>query len=507
MNSKEFVTVIKYNCYRLFLFSMIYLSQRKVVKKVMTPKENEQAREIEKLKKIIKQKYIKIKYLEIEKKTLKEKLKIQSEQYEDLEKGNKTVYYRNKYNLEKDKVKKLEKELQAKEEYIVKITAQLHKDSTNSSKPSSTDGYKKKIHNCREKTGKKQGGQVGHKYHEPKLIEKPDKVQKVRKVHKCECGGKIQYNGNEVKKRQMIEIEIKYYVTEYQGEVGKCKKCGKKHFPKFPKGVSKRVQYGNSVKGFSMMLSEYGNVPVDKIKEIIGVLTNSIGPSEGSIMDWKSKAYEKMKPIIEDIKEEMLKAPVINNDETPYRINGKLKYAIGAFTSELSAIECNGGREKEAFEKMNIYPRYAGIVVGDHYAVNESFQGQTAYCNAHTIRVAKGALDIRKESKAKEYIDFMYKIKAEVDKSEEKKLSSDRYEEVRKEYQTLLKEWKEEFTNFMKVRNKTYYDEERKLINLLLEYIDGHLMFAKESEVPFTNNDAERRIETTKRKNKSYRRL
>ena len=59
----------------------------------------------------------------------------------------------------------------------------------------------------------------------------------------------------------------------------------------------------------------------------------------------------------------------------------------------------------------------------------------------------------------------------------------------------------------MKVRNKTYYDEERKLINLLLEYIDGHLMFAKESEVPFTNNDAERRIETTKRKNKSYRRL
>ena len=197
---------------------MIYLSQRKVVKKVMTPKENEQAREIEKLKKIIKQKDIKIKDLEIEKKTLKEKLKIQSEQYEDLEKGNKTVYYRNKYNLEKDKVKKLEKELQAKEEYIVKITAQLHKDSTNSSKPSSTDGYKKKIHNCREKTGKKQGGQVGHKYHEPKLIEKPDKVQKVRKVHKCECGGKIQYNGNEVKKRQMIEIEIKYYVTEYQRE-------------------------------------------------------------------------------------------------------------------------------------------------------------------------------------------------------------------------------------------------------------------------------------------------
>lgn len=473
----------------------------------MTQKENEQAREIEKLKKEIQILRNKNKDLEIEKKTLLNKLKIQSEQYEDLEKENKTIYYRNKYKLEKEKNKQLEAQLKAKEDYIANITAQLHKDSTNSSKPSSTDGYKKKIHNCREKTGKKQGGQIGHEYHEPKLIENPDKAIKVRKTHKCECGGKIEYNKDEIVRRQIIDILTKYYVTEYQGQIGRCKKCGKEYFPKFPKGVAKKVQYGDTVKGLSMIFSEHGNIPVDKIKEIIGILTNTEGPSEGSIMNWKSKSYEHMKPIMEDIKEEMLKAPVINNDETPYRINGKLRYAIGAFTPNLSAIECNGGREKEAFDTMNIFPRYAGIVVGDHYAVNESFQGQTAYCNAHTIRTAKGVLDIRKCSKAREYIDFMYKIKAEVDKSKDKKLSDKRYKEVKKEYEKLLNEWKQEFTSFMRGRNKSYYDEERKLINLLLEYVDGHLMFAKESKVPFTNNDAERRIETNKDKNKSYRRI
>ncbi len=34
------------------------------------------------------------------------------------------------------------------------------------------------------------------------------------------------------------------------------------------------------------MLSEYANVPVDKIQNLIGVLTNTSGPASGSIMKW-----------------------------------------------------------------------------------------------------------------------------------------------------------------------------------------------------------------------------
>ncbi|MDR2657186.1 MAG: DUF6444 domain-containing protein [Oscillospiraceae bacterium] len=38
----------------------------------------------------------------------------------------------------------------------------INKDSSNSSKPPSSDGYKK-IPNNREKTGRSQGGQIGRK--------------------------------------------------------------------------------------------------------------------------------------------------------------------------------------------------------------------------------------------------------------------------------------------------------------------------------------------------------
>lgn len=465
----------------------------------MTQKEYELQCEVEKLKKENSQLKSKNKDLEIEKKTFKDKLRIQSDFVSDLLKENKTLYYKNKYELEREKNKKLQNQLNSKNQYVTKLRGQIQKNSSNSSKPSSTDGFKKVIHNSREKTGRKQGAQSGHKHHTAKLNSNPDKIVKIKKVHKCKCGGKILYNKEKVK-RQLIDILNKYYTIEYQGQIGKCLKCGKVYRPEFPKGINNGVQYGKSVKGMSLILSEYGNVPVDKIQNIIGLLTNSEGPVGGSIMKWKSDIYEKAKKIREDIKEEMLKEPIINNDETPYTLNGKQKYAIGAFTENLSAIECNGGREKEAFEKMNIYPRYSGIIMGDHYAVNESFQGEKAYCNAHTIRTAKGVLDIRKESKASEYIKYIYNIKKEVDENPKNRLSKKRYEEVKKEYTKILEEWKKEFNNFIKNKDKKYYNEERKLINLLLNYIEGHLSFAKKDYIMFTNNLAERGLRALKSK-------
>lgn len=495
------VTILKYNCYRLLCFFVIYFVHRNGGEEGMTQKEYEQSLEIEKLKKEITQLRNKNKDLESEKKTLKEKLKIQSDLVSDLMKENKTIYYKNKYELEKIENKKLQDKLGQREQYITQLSSQLKKNSSNSSKPSSTDGFKKVIHNSREKTDNGQGAQEGHEYHAPKLISKPDKIVKIKKPRKCTCGGKIIYD-KKVIKRQLIDILNKYYTIEYQGQIGKCEKCGKEYFPQFPKGINNSVQYGQGVKGMALILSEYGNVPVDKIQNIIGILTNSNGPVGGSIMNWKNNIYEKMIPIREDIKEEMLKSPIINNDETPYNLNGKQKYAIGAFTETLSAIECNGGREKEAFDKMNIFPRYSGIIMGDHYAVNESFQGQSAFCNIHPIRDARGVLDIRKDSNASEYIKCILSIKEEVEQSSKNKLSKKRYKEVRKEYKKVLENWKQDFQNFMKGKDTKYYNDERKLINLLLEYVDEHLLFAKIDYVMFTNNLAERGLRPVKSKMK-----
>ena len=64
------------------------------------------------------------------------------------------------------------------QETIKDLQRQLNMDSHNSSKPQSSDGYKKanKKRSLREKTGRKRGGQKGHKgvnmklHHEPKEL-------------------------------------------------------------------------------------------------------------------------------------------------------------------------------------------------------------------------------------------------------------------------------------------------------------------------------------------------
>lgn len=64
------------------------------------------------------------------------------------------------------------------QETIKDLQRQLNMDSHNSSKPPSSDGYKKanKNRSLREKTGRKTGGQKGHKgvnmklHHEPKAL-------------------------------------------------------------------------------------------------------------------------------------------------------------------------------------------------------------------------------------------------------------------------------------------------------------------------------------------------
>lgn len=55
---------------------------------------------------------------------------------------------------------RLENEEQAKE--ILRLKSKNDKDSSNSSKPSSTNGYKKVITNRKEKSNNSKGGQKGH---------------------------------------------------------------------------------------------------------------------------------------------------------------------------------------------------------------------------------------------------------------------------------------------------------------------------------------------------------
>ena len=126
-------------------------------------------------------------------------------------------------------------------ERIQKLEDQLAKNSSNSGKPPSSDGYEKPAPKSRRKrSGKKSGGQVGHAGHTLKAVEKPDKIE----VHAVTCCGHCQTSLKKekvlrVEKRQVFDLpEIKLEVTEHQAEVKTCPQCQQTTKGEFPSGVS-----------------------------------------------------------------------------------------------------------------------------------------------------------------------------------------------------------------------------------------------------------------------------
>ena len=115
----------------LIFFDKIFLSKKIGGEEGMTQKEYQQACEIERLKKENRELKNKNEDLENGKKTLKSKLKIANDYAEDLKKENKIKDYEElerKYNISKDEIRSLNKEISNKDSIIQALKARLNKN-------------------------------------------------------------------------------------------------------------------------------------------------------------------------------------------------------------------------------------------------------------------------------------------------------------------------------------------------------------------------------------------
>jgi len=114
---------------------------------------------------------------------------------------------------------------------------QLAKNSRNSGKPPSSDGYNKPAtKSLRKRHGRKSGGQPGHPGNTLKAVEHPDRIE-VHQILECQhCHSSLEdVKAEEYEKRQVFDIpRIKIEVTEHQCEVKLCPHCGEKNKADFP---------------------------------------------------------------------------------------------------------------------------------------------------------------------------------------------------------------------------------------------------------------------------------
>ena len=121
-------------------------------------------------------------------------------------------------------------------------------NSHTSSKPPSSDGpgVKPDPKSQRVVSGRKSGGQPGHKGHTVALVDAPDEVRVYAPSHCQECGQDLDaVPALRRERRQVVDIPpVRARVIEHQAVTRCCPGCGAETSGAFPPEVAAPMQYG-----------------------------------------------------------------------------------------------------------------------------------------------------------------------------------------------------------------------------------------------------------------------
>jgi hypothetical protein len=388
-------------------------------------------------------------------------------------------------------------ELEEEREKNRKLTARINRDYQNSSTPSSLKPDHKKITNNREKTGKKPGGQPGHEGHRRK---RQDPTNVVEIPAPAEYLNNPEYEITDIQKsRQMIGIKLLLDTVEYYTVVFRHKKTGKLVHADFPAGVDNDVNYDSSIKALAFLLNNHCNVSIDKVRQFLSDLTGgALEISKGMINGLSREFAEKSVAGQEKVFSDLVGAPVLNEDFTTARVNGKNVHVFICATPHEAAYYA---KEHKGHEGIKGTPAElnGNIHVHDHDATFYNYGSLHQECLIHILRYLLDSMENEKQltwstdmrALIQEMIHYRNSLEPEEDPD------TDKVQEFEDRFDQILSTAKDEYDYEPPTK---YYKEGFNLSVRLREYKAACLLFLRDKRVPADNNLAERLGRIFKRK-------
>ena len=215
-------------------------------------------------------------------------------------------------------IEALNHQIRKKDKDIVQLKERLSKyekpdkNSGNSSTPPSKESMKDEVvrrtKTLRKPSGKKPGGQEGHKGHKLSLSPFPNEIIEDTPSTCTNCGESLEDAERVLDYvTQVVSLpELKPVIKEIRHYVMKCKKCGK-YIRTTHRRRSNDVVYDSSVKSLVVNLSVVQFLPYGRIANILHDVLG-LSPSEGSLVNWVNEAKRNAQPVIDKIKELLLSA-------------------------------------------------------------------------------------------------------------------------------------------------------------------------------------------------------
>jgi transposase len=391
------------------------------------------------------------------------------------------------------------------ERRVAHLEGIIAKDSHNSSKPPSTNGFKRPPQSLREKSGRKPGGQKGHDGTTLRQVENPDQII----VHSCQgdcaCGKSLLHAETiACEKRQVADVpKIKATVIEHQALTLLCT-CGRKHKADFPPGIVAPVQYGCGIKALAVYLMVNQLVPMERTQQIFKDILG-ISLSQGTLTTIATQAFDGLEKTEEVIKENILASPVVHADETGCDVSKDTWWIHSLGTLEYTWYFCDEKRGKDAVDVAALLERYSGRLVHDGWKSYLHYVCKHALCNAHHLRELVFVDEHLKEGWARKMKMLLLEIKNAVEdavRQRKKSLVHKLRRRYRRVYLAILREGFAAQPPPLKrrpgQRGKLKQSPAKNLLDRLKIHIDDVLAFMYDFTVPFTNNLAERDLRMVK---------
>lgn len=374
----------------------------------------------------------------------------------------------------------------------------INNDSSNSSLPPSSDqkgGKPANTFNGRSKTGRKAGGQKGHKGTTltKSAIEK--------KIREGACRHEIRTVGNPASgkyiSKYVVDLKAETVITEvriYVDENGAFS---------IPAEYRNDVVYGEHVKALAVSLYSEGVMANDRIAAFLNAASGEVlGLSNGSIYGFCKKLSKNAAESIRNLESSLLNQSVIATDATTVTVNGKQNYIRNFSTDQTVVYHAMDSKSVGALEETGFLSRCSGTLLHDHETALYHFGTEHAECNVHILRYLRKNSEETKNKWSDEMIRLlcgMNKARKELMEQGVSEFPKEKLEEYRQEYAVVIAKGREENK---KTAHRYAKREETALLNRLEKYRHNHLQFLYDFSVPFENNISERDLRKAKNRQK-----
>jgi len=283
-----------------------------------------------------------------------------------------------------------EKELAEQQRRIQDLERRLaahNRNSTNSSKPPSSDGLagpqrRRGRQPLQGRRRRKPGGQPGHRGHHRPLVP-VEQVHELKTLlpQECQrCGEPLAEPApegvGEPRRHQVTEIpKVQAWITEYQRPQVKCSHCGQGNYAPLPASV--RGEFGPQLTALIAYWTVVCRMPRRVVEamlaEVLGIKM-SLGSTQ--------KAWEEMSDAVQGPYEELQKQlpheAVLNIDETGWRNDGKKRWLWGLVAQQFVFYAIAAHRNAAVLVAL-LGAVFRGIIVSDRFSVYLSYHCRTLH--------------------------------------------------------------------------------------------------------------------------------